>query len=42
MPLALSRENPNANVFNVCPVPLSDGRLILRSYWGLHCIGARE
>ncbi len=42
MPLALSRENPDANVFNVCPVPLSDGRLILRSYWGMHCIKAGE
>ncbi len=34
------RKTPNADVFNAAPVPLPNGRLIIRSYWGVYCIKA--
>jgi outer membrane protein assembly factor BamB len=36
------RPDEYANLFNAAPAPLGDGRLILRSYWGVHCIEAAE
>lgn len=42
-PMALGgRPDPQVNCFNAAPVPLAGGRLLLRSYWGLHCIGAAD
>ncbi len=40
MKLAARRsENKSGNGFNAMPVPLPDGRLLLRSYWGIYCVG---
>jgi outer membrane protein assembly factor BamB len=42
MGLGERRRQPETNIFNSEPVPLEGGRLLLRSYWGLHCIEAGE
>jgi outer membrane protein assembly factor BamB len=34
------KPDPYANIFNAAPAPLADGRLVLRSYWGVHCISS--
>ncbi len=40
MKLTKKSENKSGNGFNAMPVPLADGRLLLRGYWGLYCIEA--
>jgi hypothetical protein len=39
-PIAMRNQEPNG--FNPVPVPLEGGRLLLRSYWGLHCVEAAK
>ncbi len=39
---ALEMKSKSGNGFNATPVPLPNGRLLLRSYWGVHCIEAQQ
>lgn len=42
--MKLTRRSPNqsGNGFNAMPVPLPDGRLLLRGYWGVYCVEAAK